>query len=42
MSRTLSTYLYVLELEGSNDDNNGTSNSGRDVVAKMAMFHDTL
>lgn len=36
LSRTLSTYLYVLSLEGEIDS------SKRDVSAEVAMFHDSL
>ena len=42
LSRTLSTYLYVLKSESGNDDSGGASDSGRDVVAEVAMFHDAM
>jgi len=48
LSRTLSTYLYVLSLEGDNEDdgdrknNDNNSSQERDIAAEVAMFHDAL
>ena len=49
LSRTLSTYLYVLSLEeevddhGSDDDDlSSSSKEKRDIAAEVAMFHDAL
>ena len=38
LSRSLSTYLYVLSL----DENNERSSNERDIAAEVAMFHDAL
>ena len=38
LSRTLSTYLYVLSLEGEDDNIVGS----RDIAAEVAMFHDAV
>lgn len=43
LSRTLSTYLYVLGLDDGNDGGGGDGDArGRDVPAEVAAFHDAL
>jgi len=44
LSRTLSTYLYVLGLESSETDDNDDDNDDdkRDIVAEVATLHDAL
>ena len=40
LSRTLSNYLCVFELEGGNANNDGVSDLGRNVLTEVVMFHD--